>query len=78
MTEKEKLSIKELAFITNKNQSTIYRWLSRERNVSLEDAKLLEEVTGLRRLAWLYPDEFHNPYFVNRKTGGKGDDTKER
>jgi hypothetical protein len=35
--------------------------LRRERRPSPSLARELEQVTGISRLAWLYPDEFHNP-----------------
>ena len=30
-------------------------------------AKRLEEVTGIARHAWLWPDEYKNPYLRDRK-----------
>ncbi len=41
---------------------TIAKILNGEKRPSPELAKELERVTGVTRLAWLYPDEFHNPY----------------
>jgi hypothetical protein len=38
--------------------------LSRKRRPSTNLAKDLEEVTGVDRRCWLWPDEFPNPYLV--------------
>ncbi len=53
--------IKKLAITVGRHPVTVYRWLNRTRRVGLHDAVLLEKATGIPRLAWLYPDEFHNP-----------------
>jgi hypothetical protein len=53
--------IKKLAISVGRHPVTVFRWLKRTRRVGLEDAVLLEKATGIPRLAWLYPDEFHNP-----------------
>jgi len=33
---------------------------------SRKTANLLEKATGIERLAWLYPDEYENPY-INKE-----------
>jgi hypothetical protein len=43
--------------------ATVSRWLNRKRRISARDAARLERFTGVPRLAWLYPDEYNNPYF---------------
>jgi hypothetical protein len=40
--------------------------LSRKRRPSPDLAKDLEQATGIDRRSWLWPDEFPNPYLVNR------------
>lgn len=46
--------------ITRKHLSLVIHGHKRP---SVELAKRLEEVTGVDRRAWLWPDEFPNPYF---------------
>jgi len=48
--------------ITTIHYDTIAKILRGDRRPSPELAKKLEQVTGVSRLAWLYPDEFYNPY----------------
>lgn len=57
------IQAKQLAQKTNRSEATISRWLNRSRKISTEDARELERITGVPRLAWLYPDEYDNPYF---------------
>jgi hypothetical protein len=63
-------SIKELSIKLGRHQSTIVRWFNRDRGVSAEEAKKLEAATAVPRLAWLYPDEFENPYMKVKKCRG--------
>lgn len=52
----------------NRHQSTISRWLSGTRSISAKDAVKLEQITGIDRRAWLWPDEFPNPMLKNGTT----------
>lgn len=55
------MTYKELAKKMKVNQSTAFRWLKRIRTPSAADAERLEQVTGIDRRAWLWPDEYPNP-----------------
>ena len=59
--------IKSLAAKVNRTPVTVFRWLNRTRHIGLNDAATLEKITGIHRLAWLYPDEFHNPMIERYK-----------
>ena len=45
----------------------IWSILNGKSNPSPELAKKLEQVTGISRLCWLYPEEFPNPYIKSKK-----------
>jgi len=57
-----KIPFQELAVKVGRHPTTVFRWLRGTLKVQPEDAKKLEVITGIGRLSWLYPDEFHNPY----------------
>lgn len=56
------MRLNELAHKVNVSVKHIWSILNNKSRPSPELAKELERVTGVTRLAWLYPDEFHNPY----------------
>lgn len=58
----------EIAKALQCQDSTVYRWRMRIRGISPRVAAQLEAVTGIPRLAWLYPDEIANPYMPARTT----------
>lgn len=45
-----------------KGHSTLSKWIHRKMPVTPEYAQKLEEVTGINRLCFLYPDEFGDPW----------------
>ncbi|MGO9372696.1 MAG: hypothetical protein ACLQBD_11430 [Syntrophobacteraceae bacterium] len=65
--------IRTLAEKVHRTPVTVFRWLKRTRRIGLDDAVLLEKVTGIPRLAWLYPDEFHNPMIEKHKKATNGE-----
>ena len=46
--------------------------LGGRRRASVRAAVLLEEVTGIERRAWLYPDEFANPMIEPKPEASSG------
>jgi len=50
-----------IAKIVGVTPSHIAAIVKGHKKASPELATLLEQATGIRRLAWLYPDEFPNP-----------------
>ena len=52
----------DIAKAINISRQAIHNIIKGRRRPSPELAKKLEQVTGVSRLAWLYPDEFYNPY----------------
>lgn len=68
--------ITRIADMIKRHPTTVFRWLNRTRKISPEDATALQEATGVDRMAWLYPDEFKNPYMdkkTNSPTASPGD-----
>jgi DNA-binding transcriptional regulator YdaS (Cro superfamily) len=65
------LTSRKLAQKLGRDPSTVSRWFSGMRAISPIDARLLEAATGVPRLAWLYPDEFNNPYMPRRGAKAK-------
>lgn len=61
------IDVEELAKSLNKTKRHIYYIMAGRRTASLEFAKELEKVTGVPRLSWLYPDEYHNPYVKKKE-----------
>ena len=55
--------IRQLANKVHRHPSTVFRWLKGSLNISSRDAVALERATGIDRRAWLWPEEFENPYF---------------
>lgn len=53
---------KDLARAVGCTERFIHLIWSGKKKPGLEMAKRLEKATGVPRLAWLYPDEFDNPY----------------
>jgi len=53
--------IEELANKLDVHVDTLYK-AKRFRYMSKKLAKELEAVTGIKRLMWLYPDEFGDPW----------------
>jgi transcriptional regulator with XRE-family HTH domain len=43
--------------------TTVFRWLNGSRRPTPENAKRLEKIIGVPVLAWLYPNEYKNPFF---------------
>jgi transcriptional regulator with XRE-family HTH domain len=60
----KKLKIKEVARRLDVDPSHICRIFSNKSRPGPELARKLEEVTGVKRLAWLYPDEYPNPFIM--------------
>jgi transcriptional regulator with XRE-family HTH domain len=58
----EKLTYKEIAKRLKCNPSTAFRWLNKTRRPSPQMAMRLEKLTGVVVNAWLFPDEYFNPY----------------
>jgi len=58
-----KLTYKEISKILKCDPSTSFRWLNRSRRPSPEMALKLEKLTGVPVNAWLFPNEYYNPYF---------------
>jgi len=58
----------EIAIKVNVTRQTIHNIFKGRRRPSPELAKKLEQVTGVPRLCWLYPDEFPNPYIKDSTT----------
>jgi hypothetical protein len=59
----------ELAKKLGVSRQYIQAVFSRKMPVGAKMAKKLEEVTCVNRLAWLYPEEYPNPFFVETKSG---------
>lgn len=53
----------EIALRAGLDRSVVSRILSRERCPTPETARRLEMATGVPRVAWIWPDEYYNPYF---------------
>jgi len=58
----KKMSLSELSKVSGVAVSILSRYLNRKRGLSPMSARALERVTGIDRRAWLWPEEFHNPY----------------
>lgn len=56
------IDIPKLAELMSLKPATIYRYLQGKSQCPVGYAKKLEEITKIHRLAWLYPDEYYNPY----------------
>jgi len=62
----------ELARKSGIPPTTLSEIINRKHRPRKETAKKLESVTGISWLAWIYPEEFENPYIrqaaLSRKT----------
>lgn len=47
------------------HESALSMIINRKRRATPEVAAKLEEATGVDRRAWMYPDEFENPYITS-------------
>jgi len=47
--------------------ATVHRWLSGARGISSAVAVELEDATGIKAEAWIFPKRFKNPYFELKK-----------
>lgn len=56
-------TIPELAKALDEHPDVIYK-ARRNQAVSKRLAKKLEDLTGIQRIRWLYPDEFDNPWKI--------------
>ena len=63
----KKLTQTEIAKLVSVSKQTIHNIIKGRRRPSSSLAKKLEQVTGVSRLAWLYPDEFENPYYQQKE-----------
>lgn len=55
------MDIPELAKQCGVKPDTLYK-AKRDRYTSKKLAKKLEEITGVKRLMWLYPEEYGDPW----------------
>jgi transcriptional regulator with XRE-family HTH domain len=60
----ERIPIKTIAQQTGLSPQFICDIKKGRRRPSAANAAKLETVTGINRLAWLYPDEYVNPYIT--------------
>ncbi len=58
---------RELARKTGKTKKHMEYLLTKKRRASPELARLLEEITGIDRRAWIWPEEFPNPFLSSPK-----------
>jgi len=56
--------MRELAEMVGCHIDTLFRIKGRRNNPSISLAKKLEEMTGIDRRRWLYPDEFGDPWVI--------------
>ena len=63
MKKNNKIKIKEIATLMNKDQSTVYRWFTGVRSMTAEDAKRLEFITGLKAESFIFPERYGNRFF---------------
>jgi plasmid maintenance system antidote protein VapI len=59
----KKLSLSELSRVSGVAVSILSRYVNGKRGLSPLTAVALERATGIDRRAWLWPEEFENPYF---------------
>jgi transcriptional regulator with XRE-family HTH domain len=71
---KTKISFKEIAEKMGKSLPTIYRWKNGTCKMSIEDADKLEQITGVKAVAWMFPNRYKNPYAIKKEK--KHDRTK--
>lgn len=66
---KKILSKKQIAEKMGKSIPTIYRWINRTCPMSAEDALRMEDITGVKAAAWIFPEKYNNPYInkVNKQ-----------
>ena len=56
------LSSNEIAQRLGVHITTVTRWFNGSRSIPPHRARQLEIITGIDRRAWLWPDEFFNPW----------------
>lgn len=66
------MKIKQLAQKTGTSFKHVWAICRGKARASTKLAKALENVTGISRLAWLYPEEFHNPLIEEFQNTYKG------
>ena len=66
---------KEIAAKVGCTPEFLYQMAKGKRFPGRATAKRLEEVTGISRLAWLYPDEYYNPLMPDLYRGENPPDT---
>lgn len=65
---KKLLTYSQIASALKKPPATVHRWLNGVRGISADMASALENVTGVKAEAWVFPDKYKNPYLKHLKS----------
>ncbi len=66
------MNVAQLSSKLNLPYHSLLKILKGTRRASPKLAKILEKQTGIPRLSWLYPEEFHNPLIEEFQNTYKG------